>query len=138
MLGAEQRNQFDAGGVIQAFNGRAAFRIEPRVICDQPDVLAPQRRKFLRLQYIDSCLHASDAVRVFFTVACAETMGTRKKQSVIASLLQRPPRDFGKAFPPLCVTNDILERFVRRFVVSVKCVCYIQAQDPDESRETHN
>jgi hypothetical protein len=26
----------------------------------------------------------------------------------------------------LCVTNDILERFVRGCVVSVKCVCYIQ------------
>jgi hypothetical protein len=37
----------------------------------------------------------------------------------------------------LCVTNDILERFVRGCVVSVKCVCYIQAQDPGVRRETH-
>lgn len=60
------------------------------------------------------------------------------KQIVNTIFEQKPPQNFGKAFPPSSVTNDILERFVRRFVVSVKCVCYIQAQDPDESRETHN
>jgi hypothetical protein len=43
-----------------------------------------------------------------------------------------------KLFLRLFVTNDILERFVRGCVVSVKCVCYIQAQDPGKNRETHN
>jgi hypothetical protein len=36
-----------------------------------------------------------------------------------------------------CATNDILERFVRGCVVSLKCVCYIQAQDPGVNRENH-
>ena len=42
-----------------------------------------------------------------------------------------------KAFPPVARTNDILERFVPRFVVSLKCVCYIQSQGQRVNRETH-
>ena len=45
---------------------------------------------------------------------------------------------FSQALLPLCATNDILERFVWSCVVSVKCVCYIQAQDPGVNRETYN
>ena len=37
---------------------------------------------------------------------------------------------------PKCVTNDILERFDRSCVVSLECVCYIQAQHPLVRRET--
>lgn len=39
-------------------------------------------------------------------------------------------------FLPLCATNDILERFDRGCVVSLECVCYIQAQHPLVHRET--
>lgn len=60
------------------------------------------------------------------------------KQIETTILPARPPRILGKLFLPLCVTNDILERSVRRCVVSVKCVCYIQAQHPGGNRETHN
>lgn len=42
-----------------------------------------------------------------------------------------------KALPPVACTNDILERFIRRFVVSLKCVCYIQSQGQRVNRETH-
>lgn len=37
----------------------------------------------------------------------------------------------------LSVTNDILERFAWSFVVSLKCVCYTQTEDPVANRETH-
>ena len=59
MLRTEQRNQLYSRRMRQKFDRRSALKVLAGVIGDQPDMLAAQRRKFLRLQYIQSGLHAA-------------------------------------------------------------------------------
>ena len=141
MLRTEKCDQLHAGSLGEYLDGRAGLRIKARVIGDQADVFPAQRSEFPCFQHVQPGLHAVRAASVFFLVgACWDTRSTCKQsdihsnegQFVCATVAKWP-----QTFLPLCIINDILERFVWRRVVSMKCVCYIQAQAPVVSRENH-
>src|SRR4029077_13018897 len=63
---AEERDHLNAGRMKQPFDGCSAKRVESRVVRDQPDVLAAQRRELFRLKNVEPRLHAPRAAPVFY------------------------------------------------------------------------
>lgn len=78
MLRTEQRDKFDTLRVGQKFNGGSPVEVDTRVIRDQPDMLAAQRRKSLRFEDIEPGLHPSNAGAMGLLLLCA---GGRKDQA---------------------------------------------------------
>src|SRR5258708_22787843 len=65
MFRTEKRNQLETCAVGQNVDGAAPLRIKTGVIGDQADVLAAQRREFLRFKNIETGLHARRATGTF-------------------------------------------------------------------------
>ncbi|MEZ5303366.1 MAG: hypothetical protein R3F11_22410 [Verrucomicrobiales bacterium] len=54
MLRAEERRQLDAARLAQQVDGRPPFPVDPAVVGDQADALAPERSEFLGSKDIDA------------------------------------------------------------------------------------
>jgi hypothetical protein len=61
----EKRNEFDSvsAGTSENFNGAAALRIEASMIGDQADMLASERSKSQRFEYVNAGLDTSGTAR---------------------------------------------------------------------------
>ena len=62
MLGTEERDEFYAVGVSEDVNRAAPLRIHARLVGDQADALAAQRRKILFFEDVDAGLRVFDGV----------------------------------------------------------------------------
>jgi hypothetical protein len=65
MFRAEERYELNPGRVKKRFNRRAALGVKPRVIRDESNVLAAQRREFFGFENVDPGLHAPRAPGFF-------------------------------------------------------------------------
>ena len=76
MFGTEESFQRDTIGLVHQANRADAITIQPRLICDQSNVVALECRKAASLQNIDSIEHIDFRCRANFTIRRLDNRST--------------------------------------------------------------
>ena len=94
MLGAEDGDQLDTARAIEQINGATAGAVASRVVGDQSDAVAAERREILRFQHVDAGLHVC-LTKLLGTIAVRQLPVSRRRPSAGQLVRRRSARKGG-------------------------------------------